>query len=91
MLNWQTPDAWQWANFLVSGVMGTAAHYCLTRAFHVADISATQSVKFLNLVWNATAGFLVFSDVPTHTTLLGGFVIFLATTWIARREARDRG
>ncbi len=89
--------AWTWPTplealaFLACGVLGSTGHYFMTRALRTTDISATQSVKFLDLVWNATAGFLVFSDIPTHTTLLGGFVIFLATTWIARREARARG
>ncbi len=87
---WTWPTPLEWLAFLICGILGSTGHYCMTRALRTTDISATQSVKFLDLVWNATAGFLVFSDVPTHTTLLGGFVIFLATTWIARREARAR-
>ena len=91
LMDWIWPSPLEWLAFVVCGVLGSTGHYCMTRALRTTDISATQSVKFLDLVWNATAGFLVFSDVPTHTTLLGGFVIFLATTWIARREARNRG
>jgi drug/metabolite transporter (DMT)-like permease len=87
---WQAPSAWQWLGFACCGVLGSAGHYCLTRSFSIADISSTQSVKFLDLIWNATAGFIVFADVPPQTTFLGGLVIFVATTWIARREARRR-
>ena len=90
LMDWIWPSPLEWLAFVVCGVLGSTGHYCMTRALRTTDISATQSVKFLDLVWNAAAGFLVFSDVPTHTTLLGGFVIFLATTWIARREARNR-
>jgi drug/metabolite transporter (DMT)-like permease len=59
----------------------------LTKAFRSADISATQSLKFLELIWAAAWGWLAFSDVPTQTTLIGGAVICTATIWIARREA----
>jgi drug/metabolite transporter (DMT)-like permease len=91
LLNWQAPSAWQWLGFLVCGGLGSGAHYCLTRSFAVADISATQSVKFLDLVWSAAIGWLMFADVPTESTLIGGMVIAGATVWIAHRESRARG
>jgi drug/metabolite transporter (DMT)-like permease len=64
-----------------------AGHLCLTKAFATADISATQALKFLELIWAAAWGWIVFSDVPTETTLIGGGIICIATVWIARREA----
>ena len=69
-------------------MLGSAGHYCLTRSFTIADISATQSVKFLELVWATALGWLVFADSPTRSTLIGGAVICVSTLWIARREGR---
>lgn len=86
--HWQAPTAWQWLGFAVTGVLGTLGHYCLTRAFHSADISATQSLRFLDLVWASMLGWLVFGDVPSPSTWLGALVILLATVWIARRESQ---
>lgn len=86
---WQAPTAWQWLGFAVTGVLGTLGHYCFTRAFHATDISATQSLRFLDLVWAALLGWWVFGDWPTVSTWLGGGVILLATVWIARRESRQ--
>jgi drug/metabolite transporter (DMT)-like permease len=74
--------------FLVCGLLGSAGHYCLTRSFSIADISATQSVKFLELVWASLLGWVMFANLPSKSTLLGGIVIFASTFWIARREAR---
>ena len=88
LLNWQAPTALQWAGFLLCGCLGSLGHYCLTRSFHVADISSTQSVKFLDLVWAALIGWLIFADVPSTSTLVGGMVICAATIWIASRESR---
>jgi len=90
LLNWQWLGAWAWAGFLVCGFLGSLGHYCLTRSFAAADISATQGAKFLDLVWSALMGFLLFSDVPSQSTLVGGMIISAATIWLARREARNR-
>ena len=88
--HWQMPTPMQWLGFAATGVLGTLAHYCLTRAFALADISATQSLRFLDLVWASLLGWLVFGDVPSQSTWLGAFVILWATVWIARREGRRK-
>lgn len=85
---WPTPEQWGW--FLMTGLLGSAGHWCLTEAFRIADMSATQPVRFIDMVWAATLGWLVFAEVPAGTTFAGAAVIFAATTWIARREARRR-
>jgi drug/metabolite transporter (DMT)-like permease len=87
LLNWQSIGALQWAAFMLTGLLGSAGHYCLTRSFTRADISATQSVKFLDLVWSACLGFVLFADVPTVSTLIGGSIICAGTVWLARRES----
>jgi drug/metabolite transporter (DMT)-like permease len=88
LLHWQQPTWWQWAGFMVTGVLGTVGHYCMARAFSVADISATQPLRFLDLVWATLLGWLVFSDLPSQWTVLGAVVILASTLWIARREGR---
>ena len=85
---WQSPTTAQWAWILLCGVLGSFGHYCLTRSFAAADISATQSTKFLDLVWATVLGIIVFGDRPSMETLAGGAVILASTLWIARREAR---
>ena len=89
LLNWHWPSALQWATFALCGVLGSAGHYCLTRSFTIADISATQSVKFLDLVWAAALGWLIFSDRPSQSTLIGGAIISGSALWIARREGKN--
>lgn len=87
---WQPPSAWQWFGFLIAGLLGVAGHYSVTRGFAIADISSTQSVKFLDLVWAAGMGWLFFGDLPTRSTLIGGAVISASTIWIAHRESRRK-
>ena len=88
LLHWQWPGPGQWVLFVICGILGSAGHYCLTRSYAAADISATQSVKFLDLVWATVIGWLAFGDAPSQSTLVGGVVICASTLWIARREAR---
>ncbi len=89
--DWTWPTGPQWALLMVCGVFGSLGHYFSTRALRAADASATQGVKFVDLVWASVAGMIAFGEYPSTTTVLGGLVIFLSTTWIARREARRRG
>ena len=88
LLHWQNPTALQWLGFAVCGLLGSTGHYCLTRSFRSADISSTQSLKFLDLIWAVLMGWLLFGDVPSRSTVIGGCVICAATVWIARRESR---
>jgi drug/metabolite transporter (DMT)-like permease len=88
LLHWTWPTAWQWLAFMICGMLGSGGHYMLTRSFSVTDISATQSIKFLDLVWATLLGWMVFGDSPSQSTLIGGTVISAATLWIAQREAR---
>lgn len=88
LLHWSPPTAGQWLGFVAAGMLGSLGHYCLTRGFRAADISATQSLRFLDLIWASLMGWLVFAEVPSQTTLLGALVILSSTVWIARREHR---
>lgn len=88
LFEWRWPDPFQWLLVLLCGMMGSTAHYCMTRSFKIADISATQSVKFLDLLWASLLGWAVFGDIPAGWTLVGGVVIATSTLWLARHEAR---
>jgi drug/metabolite transporter (DMT)-like permease len=87
---WSWPTTEQWGWFLLTGLLGSAGHWCLTEAFRVADMSATQPIRFVDMIWASTLGWLVFAEIPASTTFAGAAVIFAATTWIARREALHR-
>ena len=87
---WQPLEPIQWGIFLLGGAMGSAGHWCLTHALKLADVSVTQPVKFLELIWATLLGYFVFQDEPATTTLLGGGIIIASTLTIARWESRSR-
>lgn len=85
---WTVPTPGQWALLVLCGILGAGGHYCMVRAFRVADISAVQTVKFLELVWAAILGWIVFGTAPAGATVAGGVVILAATLLLARHESR---
>jgi len=85
---WANPSPVQWALLVLCGFLGAGGHYCMVRAFRVVDISAVQPVKFLELVWAAILGVLVFGTVPAGATVVGGVVILAGTLLLARHESR---
>ena len=85
---WTPPSPAQWALLVFCGFLGAGGHYCMTRAFRVADISATQPIKFLELVWAVVLGVIVFDTLPTGATVLGGVVILASTLLLVRHESR---
>ena len=91
LMNWRAPTAGQWLVILCAGALGTTGHYFMTRAFQAVDVSALQSLRFLDLLWASLWGWFLFSEVPLVTTVLGALVILGATVWAARREARLTG
>lgn len=86
--SWVWPTPAQWGLALIGGVAGTVGHYFLTRSFASADISATQSVKFVDLLWAALIGWLAFGDVLRATTVIGGAVIVASIVVLERHERR---
>ncbi len=83
---WRTPT-WEELGWLcLTAALATAGHYTLTRAFRAAEITVTQPVHFLQLVWATLLGLYVFGEVPDVWTWLGAAVIVTSATYIAHRE-----
>ena len=71
--------------------LATLGHYAMARAFRAAPLAVTQPVTFLQLIWAALLGALVFGERVEPWVLAGGGLIILAisaNTWAEAR--RDR-
>lgn len=71
---------------ILLAAFGTAAHYCMTRAFRAAPLSVTQPVTFLQLVWATILGAVVFHEAVDPYVIFGGAVIIAAISYITWRE-----
>ena len=70
--------------------LGSAGQLSLAQSLRIGDASAVLPVDFLRLVWSTALGFILFSEVPDIWTLVGGVVVFSATTYLALREFHHR-
>ncbi|MEM7405834.1 MAG: DMT family transporter [Pseudomonadota bacterium] len=84
--DWPSVQAWIWL-FALAGA-GTIGHVCWTRAVHLGEVTQLQPLEFTKLPLIALLAFVVFAEVPTVWTWLGGTLIFAATGYISLREAQ---
>lgn len=87
LLVWVPVTGTQVAALALVALFATSGHYCMTRAFAVAPMTVTQPVTFLQLLWAALLGALVFGEPVDGFVLLGGGVIIAAISYITFREA----
>ncbi|MBE0554716.1 MAG: EamA family transporter, partial [Rhodobacteraceae bacterium] len=71
-------------------VLGSFAHYAMTRAFAAAPLAVTQPVTFLQIVWASLMGVVVFAEPVDPFVILGGAVIIAAISAFALHETRGR-
>ncbi len=85
---WQPLSLEQAALLAGTAVLGTFAHYCMTRAFAAAPLAVTQPVTFLQIVWASLLGAVVFGEAVDPWVILGGAVIIGAISLSTLGEAR---
>lgn len=73
-----------WA--LVVGATGLSAHYCLTRALHLADATVVVPLDFMRLPLIAIVGFAVYSEALDAFVLIGALIMFSGNYVSLRRE-----
>lgn len=87
---WTTPS-WSAVPWLIAlGIGFSASHFCLTRAFAIAEATVVVPFQFLRLPVAAAVGFVAFAEVTDLWTWIGAAIVFAATTSIAHDAARAR-
>ena len=84
---WQAPT-WQEVGWMAAvAFFATVGHYTMTLAFAVAPVSVTQPVTYLQLVWAALLGLVVFGEPVDFWVIFGGTLILASVVFITLREA----
>ena len=87
------PPTWLVAAALVTtGVMAGIGHWLLITAHRIAPPAVLAPFSYTQIVWMVAAGYIVFDDVPTLSTLIGAAVIVASGLYVLYRERvhRDR-
>jgi drug/metabolite transporter (DMT)-like permease len=69
------------------GAAGLFAHYCMTRAFRLADATLVVPIDFLRLPLIAVVGMIFYGEPLEFSIMLGAAVIFAGTYYSIRRES----
>jgi len=88
LLQWRAPTIEELSWLMLTAVFATLGHYTLTKAFTAAPITLTQPLGFLQLVWAAILGMVVFNEAVDPFVIAGGTIIIAATTYISHRELK---
>lgn len=90
-LEWVTPTAGGWALMVLMGILGGAGHWLLTVAHAHAPAPALAPFSYTQIVWMPLLGYLVFADVPSVWTVVGGAVVVASGLYLLHRERVVKG
>ena len=85
---------WVWPTWadapwlLAMGLTGMSAHFCLARAFQLADATVCIPVDFVRLPLAAVIGWLLYSEGVSVWVLAGAILIFGGNYYSVWRETR---
>lgn len=85
---WVSPPASDLPWMLLIGVGSYTAHYCMTRAFRLADATVAVPIDFTRLPLIAVVGALFYEEAFDPLILVGAAVIFAGTYYSLSRERR---
>jgi drug/metabolite transporter (DMT)-like permease len=86
---WRTPDRMlQWVLLGTLGLFGGLGHYCVARALLWGPASIVSPFHYVQLIWAAAMGYVIFGDVPGAWTWIGAATIVGSGLSIAWRETR---
>lgn len=90
---WRTPSFEQWVLLAAVGVMGSAGHILLVKAYENAPASALQPYNYGLPLWAVIIGWIVFDHLPDAWTFAGGGLVIMGglyALWRERVRARER-
>ena len=85
---WVSPPISQLPWMILIGVGSYTAHYCLTRAFKLADAMVAVPIDFVRLPLIAVVGALFYDEAFDPWIIAGAAVIFAGTYYSLSRERR---
>ena len=86
--HWTMPNAQGWSLLIASGIAGGLGHLCLIKAFQAAPASVVAPFSYSSLIWATIAGFAIWGDIPTASTLIGASLIIGSGLYIFLRERK---
>jgi drug/metabolite transporter (DMT)-like permease len=88
--DWVTPSLHHWPWLVAMGVLAAGAHYTLTKALSVAEVSFVMPFGYSKIILSAAIGYIAFGEVPKSLTIwIGSLIIFLSVAILSMPERKQ--
>jgi drug/metabolite transporter (DMT)-like permease len=85
---WAPLDGRQIVFLVMSGICGGVAQILMTEAYRHASVATVAPFEYSSILFGLVVGYLLFADVPTGHTLVGGAIVVASGLFIVWREQR---
>jgi drug/metabolite transporter (DMT)-like permease len=83
---WETPTPREWLMMSAIGLFSIVGHSLMVFAYERANASFLAPFSYVQLVWAASLGYLVFGSIPDRWIAAGSFLIVASGIYTAHRE-----
>ena len=88
LYQWVWPTPREALILLAIGLVSMIGQMCNIRAFGAGEATAIAALDYTRLLWAAIIGFVIFTETPSATTLIGAAIIIGASIYTVWREAK---
>ncbi|HEY7765567.1 MAG TPA: DMT family transporter [Aestuariivirgaceae bacterium] len=89
LFSWVWPSPHLYPFIALMGVVGSAGHYCLTRATSAVDATVIGPLDFMRVPLTALMGFALYAEPLTIYLLLGALLILAGNSMNRNRRAAE--
>ena len=75
LLDFQMPSLEQWIYLLMIGIFAAIGQFTLTYAYRYGKASEIAVYNYVNIIFAAILGFLIWQEIPDILSLIGGIII----------------
>ncbi|RST67793.1 DMT family transporter [Candidatus Aquarickettsia rohweri] len=77
--NWITPTFNDLFYLFLLGITSNLILYCLLKSFKLIEVSSVAPYRYIELIFSAVLGYIIFDEIPDLTTIIGSAIIIMAT------------
>ncbi len=91
---WSPLTGWQVFFLVMSGICGGIAQVLMTEAYRHASVATVAPFEYSSMLFGLVVGYLLFADIPTIHSIVGGAIVVgsgLMIIWREQRLGLERG
>ncbi|MGB6116664.1 MAG: DMT family transporter [Mesorhizobium sp.] len=83
---WSSLSAWQATCLILCGFCGGVAQIFMTEAYRYGSAATVAPFEYSSIIIGSIVGYMIFSDLPTPYSIVGGAIVISAGLFILWRE-----